>query len=138
MSASSWLATPDPLRTSMLQTTVEKITGAMSQEVQDDLAIEEPLEIQLTFGPPNSRQTRSISVTMRTPGDDFDLAAGFLMTEGVIQDANDIERISYAGHPSSETEPQAISAFRQEARVTPRIARYSASVGIPPSAPNCT
>jgi FdhD protein len=65
----------------------------------DNLAMEEPLEIQLTYGPSSSRQTRSISVTMRTPGDDFDLAAGFLMTEGVVQDANDIEQIAYAGHP---------------------------------------
>ena len=90
----------DPLHTTddpMLQTTVEKVTGRTSQQVLDSLAIEEPLEIQLTYGPSNSRQTRSISVTMRTPGNDFDLAAGFLMTEGVIQDANDIEQITYAG-----------------------------------------
>jgi FdhD protein len=39
---------------------------------------------------------------MRTPGDDFDLAAGFLMTEGVIRDANDIEQITHAGQPFSE------------------------------------
>jgi FdhD protein len=81
----------------MLQTTVERVTGDKSRPVEDNLAIEEPLEIQLTYGPSNSRQTRSISVTMRTPGNDFDLAAGFLMTEGVIQDANDIEQIAYAG-----------------------------------------
>jgi FdhD protein len=36
---------------------------------------------------------------MRTPGDDFDLAAGFLMTEGVVDDASDIETIAYAGYP---------------------------------------
>ena len=41
---------------------------------------------------------------MRTPGHDFDLAAGFLMTEGVIRDANDIEQIAYAGHSFSEGE----------------------------------
>ena len=34
---------------------------------------------------------------MRTPGYDFDLAAGFLMTEGVVRDVNDIERVVYAG-----------------------------------------
>ena len=81
----------------MLQTAVVKVAGQTSQQVSDSLAIEEPLEIQLTYGPSNSRQTRSISVTMRTPGDDFDLAAGFLMTEGVIRDANDVEQITYAG-----------------------------------------
>jgi FdhD protein len=82
---------------SMLQTTVERVTGQISHRVRDSLAVEEPLEIQLTYGPSNARQTRSISVTMRTPGNDFDLAAGFLMTEGVIRDANDVERITYAG-----------------------------------------
>jgi FdhD protein len=88
----------------MLQTAVLKVAGLASQQVSDSLAIEEPLEIQLTYGPSNSRQTRSISVTMRTPGDDFDLAAGFLMTEGVIRDANDIEQIAFAGYPHSQPE----------------------------------
>jgi FdhD protein len=81
----------------MSQTLVEKVTGTTSQRVLDNLAIEEPLEIQLGYGPPSSRQTRSISVTMRTPGNDFDLVAGFLMTEGVVRDPNDIEQIVYAG-----------------------------------------
>jgi FdhD protein len=99
---------------SVLRASVEKVTGRSSRQELDDLAIEEPLEIQLTFGPSNSRQTRSISVTMRTPGNDFDLAAGFLMTEGVIHDANDIEQITYAGHSFSEPEqsPQAMDALK--------------------------
>jgi FdhD protein len=96
----------------ILQTSIEKVEGHSSRHILDSLAIEEPLEIQLTYGPPNSRQTRSISVTMRTPGNDFDLAAGFLLTEGVVQDANDIEQITYAGHPFSENEalPQTMDA----------------------------
>ena len=94
-----------PLRTTDVPTAqmpVERVAGQTSQQVTDNLAIEEPLEIQLTYGPPNARQTRSISVTMRTPGNDFVLAAGFLMTEGVIRDANDIERIAYGGDSFSE------------------------------------
>jgi FdhD protein len=98
----------------MLQTTVEKVTGQISHQVKDSLAIEEPLEIQLTYGPSNARQTRSISVTMRTPGNDFDLAAGFLMTEGVIRDANDVEQIAYAGDSFNEgtTFPQAMDVLK--------------------------
>jgi FdhD protein len=95
-----------PLRAAddpMLQRIVEKVTGCTSRQVLDSLAIEEPLEIQLTYGLPNSRQTTSISVTMRTPGNDFDLAAGFLMTEGVVQNANDFDHITYASHPVSES-----------------------------------
>ena len=99
--------TDDP----MLQTPVERVTGQTSRQVLDCLAIEEPLEIQLTYGPSSSRQTRSISVTMRTPGNDFDLAAGFLMTEGVIRDANDIEQITYAGDSFSES-PQGMDALK--------------------------
>jgi FdhD protein len=87
---------------SILQTTVEKVTGQTSRPVKDSLAIEEPLEIQLNYGASKARQTRSISVTMRTPGNDFELAAGFLMTEGVIQDANDVEQIGYAGDSFNE------------------------------------
>ena len=95
----------DPLHAtdgSMLQTVIEKVTRQISHEVEDSLALEEPLEIQLTYGPYDARQTRSISVTMRTPGNDFDLAAGFLMTEGVIRDANDVEQIAYAGDTFNE------------------------------------
>jgi FdhD protein len=98
----------------MLQTTVEKVTGQISHQVKDSLAIEEPLEIQLTYGPSNARQTRSISVTMRTPGNDFDLAAGFLMTEGVFRDANDVEQITYAGDSFNEgtTSPQKMDVLK--------------------------
>jgi len=62
----------------------------------DQLAIEEPLEIQLLFGPADQRQRKSIAVTMRTPGYDFDLAAGFLLTEGIIQSNVAIQKIAYA------------------------------------------
>jgi FdhD protein len=103
---------------STLQTPVKKVAGQASQQLMDSLAIEEPLEIQLTYGPPGSRQTRSISVTMRTPGNDFDLAAGFLMTEGVVRDANDIEQITYAGDSFNEGEPapQTMDALKPGAR----------------------
>jgi FdhD protein len=95
------LAADDPL----LQMPVERVTGQTSRQVLDSLAIEEPLEIQITYGPQRMRGTRSISVTMRTPGHDFDLAAGFLMTEGVIRDANDIRQITNAGDSLSEDNP---------------------------------
>jgi FdhD protein len=96
----------------MLQTPVERVIGQTSRQVLDTLAIEEPLEIQLTFGPSKARGTRSISVTMRTPGNDFDLAAGFLMTEGVVRDPNDIEQITYAGDSFAEDKsPQLMDAL---------------------------
>jgi FdhD protein len=57
---------------------------------RDSLATEEPLEIRLAAGP----QRRRLAVTMRTPGADFELAAGFLHGEGVVR-AADIRRIAY-------------------------------------------
>jgi FdhD protein len=61
--------------------------GAVSRRRPDSLAAEEPLEIRV--GPAGSPHT-PLAVTMRTPGDDLDLAVGFLLTEGVIRDAADV------------------------------------------------
>src|SRR4051812_13652092 len=57
----------------------------------DTLATEEPLEIRLVSG--DYKQT--VAVTMRTPGADFELAAGFLYGEGIISSSEDIQKISY-------------------------------------------
>jgi FdhD protein len=55
--------------------------------VQDDIVVEEPLEIRVN--------NQSIGVTMRTPGDDFDLAVGFLWTEGLIRKLAEVGTIGY-------------------------------------------
>ena len=62
---------------------------------QDVVAVEEPLEIRVRFTDGDEWRTRSVSVTMRTPGDDFELAAGFLFAEGLVADRRDIQEISY-------------------------------------------
>jgi FdhD protein len=49
--------------------------------LQDAVAVEEPLEIQLVYGAIDDRKVKSSSTTMQTPGNDNELAAGFLMTE---------------------------------------------------------
>jgi FdhD protein len=73
---------------------VGKVVGHASRCEEDLLAVEEPLEIRLG--------RRSLSVTMRTPGDDFDLAAGFLFAEGIITSPTQIRRIEHAsdGNPN--------------------------------------
>nr|WP_242617670.1 formate dehydrogenase accessory sulfurtransferase FdhD [Edaphobacter modestus] len=76
--------------------TISRIDRAASETVADLLAVEEPLEIQLTFGPSDARRTKSITVTMRTPGHDEELAAGFLLTEGVLEDSTQIVHIDKA------------------------------------------
>ncbi len=73
-------------------------------ESADALAVEEPLEIRVGFGGNGGerRAHRAVSVTMRTPGHDPDLAAGFLLTEGIVRSATDIEAIWHCGPPTPE------------------------------------
>jgi FdhD protein len=61
----------------------------------DLLAVEEPLEIRIGYGKANDREQKNISVTMRTPGHDFELALGFLFTEGIIENALEVKQIKY-------------------------------------------
>lgn len=70
--------------------TVQKVHRAWRDSKQDALVIEEPLEIRLVTGEPARRTKQSISVTMRTPGHDFELALGFLFSEGIIQSVHDL------------------------------------------------
>jgi FdhD protein len=72
---------------SILTVPVQKIDGESVSPVQDLLAVEEPLEIRIG--------ARPVSITMRTPGREFELAAGFLFTEGILTDARQIESIRY-------------------------------------------
>jgi len=81
---------------------IVKIKGDSSREVQDLLAVEEPLEIRLGYGPEQNREQKSLAITMRTPGHDFELVVGFLFTEGIIRSANDFFRIAYCRDKDGE------------------------------------
>jgi FdhD protein len=63
----------------------------------DQIAIEEPLEIRLEYWANGKPQRKSVSITMRTPGQDLELAAGFLFTEGIIAGWDDIKQIRPCG-----------------------------------------
>lgn len=82
-------------RPSVATSRIKKISPEGIFDADDLLAAEEPLEIQLDFGLPNDRRQKSISVTMRTPGNDFELALGFLFTEGIITNPQDVLQIRY-------------------------------------------
>jgi len=62
----------------------------LRETLTDSVAVEEPLEIRLGFEVDGERQTRSISITMRTPGDDDELATGFLYGEGIVHVIEDV------------------------------------------------
>ncbi len=85
-------------------TQIERISDLKREKITDTLAVEEPLEIQLAYGNADNRQQQSISITMRTPGYDFDLAIGFLYTEGIINAKNQIQDIQYPLHWNPETQ----------------------------------
>jgi FdhD protein len=77
---------------------IRRISQNQLKEAETDtLAIEEPLEIRLGFAENGKFQHRAISLTMRTPGNDFELAAGFLFTEGILQNKNQISSIKHCG-----------------------------------------
>ncbi|MFD2722070.1 formate dehydrogenase accessory sulfurtransferase FdhD [Hymenobacter monticola] len=71
--------------------TIQKVSGAGPPvSASDQLAAEEPLEIRVGYEAEGQREHRTLSVTMRTPGHDEELAAGFLLTEGLIHAQSDL------------------------------------------------
>jgi FdhD protein len=81
---------------STVRVRVREIDGPTRRHRDDRLATEEPLEIRIgTPGQP----ARSLVVTMRTPGADFELVAGFLRSEGLLTSADEVVRIAYCTDP---------------------------------------
>jgi FdhD protein len=72
--------------------------------VNDMVVVEEPLEIRLGYGDLEDRSETSVVITMRTPGNDFDLAVGFLYGEGIISSREDIASIKYCYSSGEEQE----------------------------------
>ncbi len=82
---------------------ISRVSEGLQQSLTDHVAVEEPLEIRLGFSTPEGRATRSVSITMRTPGHDDELATGFLYTESIVQQASDIASIDACGSPAPDT-----------------------------------
>ena len=74
----------------------------LMESEEDAIAVEEPLEIRV--------EGKSIAITMRTPGDDLDLAAGFLLSEGVIDGADDLIALSHV-EPSVDPNQNTVNAI---------------------------
>ena len=88
-----------PAAASAVRTTVQRVVGTAATHATDLLAVEAPLEISLGYGPPARHQARSLAVTMRTPGHDAELVAGFLLSEGIIRQAADILSVEHCVDP---------------------------------------
>ncbi|HZS57390.1 MAG TPA: formate dehydrogenase accessory sulfurtransferase FdhD [Bryobacteraceae bacterium] len=82
---------------------VKRISQDQSERIVDSVAAEEPLGIRITYWVKESQRTESLAVTMRTPGHDQELAAGFLLSEGIVVKCDDILAIRSLGvKPSNE------------------------------------
>jgi len=91
--------TTAPPRRNVRAARVLAVRGGAGRERPDRLAAEEPMEVR-AGGP--GQDPVAVAVTMRTPGHDFELAAGFLLTEGLLDGPDPIEAIAYCALPEEE------------------------------------
>ncbi len=99
-----WRAPVDPER--VMQANVVRWREQTVRSQEDLLAVEEPLEVRVG--------QRSLAIIMRTPGHDFALAAGFLFTEGVIRQADDILAIEQALDADGLPLPNVVNALLRQ------------------------
>lgn len=89
------------------------------ERARDDVAVEEPLEIRVSrVNDDGGRVSEALAVTMRTPGDDFDLVAGFLHNEGIVPSADALQELTYC-RGSDPREAQQYNVV--EARLAPGV-----------------
>jgi FdhD protein len=81
---------------------IVRTIDSVKQPEMDLLAEEAPLEIRIIFGQNDNRKEKSLSVTMRTPGDDTHLALGFLFTEGMIDSPLEVLEIRHCEQTPSK------------------------------------
>jgi FdhD protein len=94
-----WMQPAAPLRRNVTTARVLALREGTTFERADRLAGEEPMEIR-AGGP--GQEPASVSVTMRTPGSDFELAAGFLLTEGLVTSRDEIASVAYCELPDED------------------------------------
>ena len=76
---------------------VIKFKKDKTDEIKDHVSVEEPLEMNLRFKKNGDWQTENLSITMRTPGNDEDLIAGFLFNERIVENINHVIKIEKQG-----------------------------------------
>ncbi|HEX9713763.1 MAG TPA: formate dehydrogenase accessory sulfurtransferase FdhD [Actinomycetota bacterium] len=105
-----------------VRVTARAVRDGGSSTRSDQVAAEEPMEIRVTL--PGAAE-QSLAITMRTPGNDFELAVGFLATEGVVRTAEDLDAVRYCiGTPVEQQFNIVTVALRGSARFDPtRLAR---------------
>jgi FdhD protein len=111
--------------------TVRRITGSKVEHVLDAVAAEEPLEVRVSYSFKDARMVESMAVTMRTPGNDRELAAGFLHAERVLRSREEVIGIRTLGtEPSNEIQVELSATVEVEAWRMARKSFVNSSCGI--------
>ncbi|MGW8267226.1 MAG: formate dehydrogenase accessory sulfurtransferase FdhD [Longimicrobiales bacterium] len=105
--------------TSTLQ--VERLEPGARKRLRDPVAVEEPMEIRVETAADGQVSTRSVSVTMRTPGQDFELAAGFLFSEGILASREDLREITYCKSGDAQQYNVVTVRFREGLELDPEL-----------------
>ncbi len=119
-----------PVRKTSAAVQVIAIEGDSRVRRPDRVVTEEPMEIRL-HGP--GEAPRSVAVTLRTPGHDFELAVGFCVSEGLVRSRDDLVSIEYCVGPDGEQEYNIVTIARRTVvgeAIRPRAFAATASCGL--------
>lgn len=97
---------------------------------RDRVSSEEPLEIRLLSGPKGKPHNHPLTLTMRTPGQDYELAAGLLYAEGIVRRTSDIGKMTYCVGEDKSSQQYNVLQVRLHPRLQPdfeKLARFSIS-----------
>jgi len=104
-----------------VETPVVRYDGSHGVQAYDNVVTEEPLELRLIAG----ATTRTLAITMRTPGNDFELAAGFVAGERIVRSREEIAGVSYCVDPAVDAEQRYnIVNIALAARTLPDLTRF--------------
>ena len=105
---------------SVRQIEIFRVSGNSKSPFSDEVSVEEPLEIRVLYRDGSTAVSKNISVTMRTPGNDAELAAGFLFTEGIISSQNQIKNIENQ-QSKCTTDAQNVLVVELKDHLTPNL-----------------
>src|SRR5690348_13253649 len=119
-----------PLRKPTTRTQVVAVEHGRPRRRSDQVVTEEPMEIRL-HGP--GEAPAPVAVTMRTPGNDFELAVGFCVTEGLLRGPDDLAEVAYCLGGEGEQQYNVVTVRRRSPAVgdiRPRAFTANASCGL--------